>query len=142
VAGKTEFQPHNTVTISPVIVTYEDAIGLGSVRRWAERKMRDALKTEGVDAAKVGPLLILTTHDIEMLEALSHKNQWADMIRGYSKYVQNHPDDPIATFGVFLSKNNHQSEEPGTSFLAKAFTNALKFVEQHLPARVCTSSPS
>jgi hypothetical protein len=142
VAGKTGFQPHNTVTIIPVLVTYEDAIGFGSVRRWADRKMRDALKTEGVDAAKVGPLLILTTHDIEMLEALSHKNQWADLMRGYAKYVQDHPDDPIATFGVFLSKNNFQSEEPGTSFLAKAFSNALMFAEQHLPERICTLSPS
>jgi hypothetical protein len=136
VSGKSEFLPADKTTIIPVLVAYEGAIGLGSVRRWADGKMRDALKKEAVDAAKIGPLLILTIHDIEVLEALSHKNQWADMIRGYAKYVQDHPDDPIATFGVFLSKNNFQSEEPGTSFLAKAFTNALKFAEQHLPARV------
>jgi hypothetical protein len=136
VSGKTEFQNANTETIIPVIVTYEDAIGLGSVRRWADGKLRDALTKAGVDPAKVGPLLILTTHDIELLEALSHKNQWSDMIRGYAKYVQDHPDDPIATFGVFLSKNTFQAEEPGTSLLAKAFADALKFAEQHLPERV------
>lgn len=135
VSGKIEFCHANKTTIIPVLVAYEDAIGLGSVRRWADGKMRDAFKKEGVAAAKVGPLLILTIHDIEVLEALSHKNQWAELIRGYAKYVQNHPDDPIATFGVFLSKNNFHSEEPGTSFLAKAFTNALNFAEQHLPER-------
>jgi hypothetical protein len=142
VSGKTEFCQANKTTIIPVLIAYEDAIGLGSVRRWADRKMRDALKKEGVDAAKVGPLLILTIHDIEVLEALSHKNQWADLIRGYAKYVQDHPDDPIATFGVFLSKNNFHSEEPGTSFLPKAFTNALKFAEHHLPERICTAASS
>lgn len=133
VSGNTEFCPANKTTVIPVLVAYEDAIGLGSVHRWADGKMRDALKKEDVDAAKVGPLLILTIHDIEVLEALSHKNQWADLIRGYAKYVQDHPDDPIATFGVFLSKNNFHSEEPGTSFLAKAFANAQKFAVQHLP---------
>ncbi len=142
VSGKTEFCPADKTTIIPVLVAYEDAIGLGSVRRWADEKMRDALKKEGVDAAKVGPLLILTIHDIEVLEALSHKNQWADLIRGYAKYVQDHPDDPIATFGVFLSKNTFHSEEPGTSFLAKAFTKALKFAEQNLPERIGTSALS
>jgi hypothetical protein len=142
VSGKTEFCQADKITLIPVLVAYEEAIGLGSVRRWADEKLRDALKKEGDDAAKVGPLLILTIHDIELLEALSHKNQWADLIRGYAKYVQDHPEDPIATFGVFLSKTNFLSEESRTSFLAKAFTKALKFAQQHLPERAGASASS
>jgi hypothetical protein len=136
VSGKGEFCPTDKTTIIPALVAYEGAIGLGSIRRWVDGKMRDALKKESVDPARVGPLLILTIHDIEVLEALAHKNQWVDMIRGYAKYVQDHPDDPIATFGVFLSKNNFESEDPETSFLAKAFSNALEFAKQHLPERI------
>jgi len=139
VSGKSEFCPTDKTTIIPVLVAYEGAIGLGSIRRWADGKIRDALKKEGVDPARVGPLLILTIHDIEVLEALAQKNQWVDMIRGFAKYVQDHPDDPMATFGVFLSKNNFQSEDPGTSFLAMAFSNALKYAEQRLPERTQSS---
>jgi hypothetical protein len=135
VSGQSEFCPTDKTTIIPILVTYEDAIGLGSVRRWVDGKMHDALKKERFDPARVGPLLILTIHDIEVLEALTHKNQWVEIIRGYAKYVQDHPDDPIATFGIFLSENHFQSEDPGTSFLAKANSNALKFSEQRLPER-------
>jgi hypothetical protein len=133
VSGQCEFCPTDKTTIIPVLVAYEDAIGLGAIRQWVDEKMRGALNKEGVDLAKIGPLLILTIHDIEVLEALAHKNQWVDMIRGYAKYVQDHPDDPMATFGVFLSTNAFQSEDPGTSSIAKAFSNALKFAEQRLP---------
>jgi hypothetical protein len=136
VSSQREFCPTDKTAILPVLVAYEDAIGLGSIRRGVDGKMRDALKKERVDPARVGPLLILTINDIEVLEAFTHKNQWVDMIRGYAKYVQDHPDDPMATFGIFLSKNNFQPEDPGTSFVAKAFSNALKFAAQRLPERI------
>jgi hypothetical protein len=72
----------------------------------------------------------LTIHDIERLEALSIKNSWTEIISGYAKYVQDHPDDPMATFGIYLSKSNFQTEERGTSFLAKAFENAMEFAKK------------
>lgn len=139
VSGRTQFCPTAKTVIIPVLVTYEDAVGLGAVRRWVDAKMRDALTTEGVDPTTVGPLLILTIHDIESLEALAHRNQWVEVVRGFAKYVQDHPGDPIATFAVFLSKSNFQAEDPGTSFVAKTFSNAMKYAEQHLPERMDSS---
>jgi hypothetical protein len=133
VSGQSEFCPTEKTAIIPMLVAYEDAIGLGAIRRCVDEKLRAALKKEAVDLARIGPLLILTAHDIEVLEALAHKSQSVEMIGGYAKYVQAHPDDPMATFGIFLSKSNFQSEDPGTSVLAKAFSRALKFAEQHLP---------
>jgi hypothetical protein len=139
VSVRSEFCQTDKTTMIPVLIAYEEAVGLGAIRRWADEKMRNAISKDGRDLARIGPLLVLTIHDIEVLEALAHKNQWVEMIRGYVKYVQDHPDDPMATFGVFLSKNNFQSEDPGTSFVATGFSNALKFAEQHLPERISTS---
>jgi hypothetical protein len=94
------------------------------------------LTKEKVDQGRIGPLLILTIYDIEVLEALTHRNQWAEIIRGYAKYVQEHIDDPIATLGVYLSKCSFKSEDPGTSSLAKAFTKAMAFAQERLAEKL------
>src|SRR5262249_41114904 len=83
VSGQSQFRPSAKTTMIPVLVTYEDAVGLGAIRRRVDGKLRDTLKSEGVDPTAVGPLLILTIQDIESLEALAHRNQWADVVRGY-----------------------------------------------------------
>ena len=81
-------------------------------------------------------MLILTIYDIEVLEALTHKNQWVEIIGGYAKYVQEHIDDPIATLGVYLSKFGFKSEDPGTSCLARGFAKAVKFAEERLAEKL------
>jgi hypothetical protein len=141
-SGRSEFRLSDTAAITPALVTYEDAIGLGAVRKRADRKLRDTLSTAGADLARIGPLLILTIHDIEVLEAFAHKNRWVDVLRGYAAYVQEHPGDPLATFGIFLSKSSFHSEDPGTSFVAKAFSAAITFAEENLPGVICPASPS
>jgi hypothetical protein len=129
-SGHSKFCATVTTSVVPVLVTYDEGLSLGAIRRWADGKMRQALKKEGINTSQVGPLLILTIHDIERLEALSIKNSWTEIISGYAKYVQDHPDDPMATFGIYLSKSNFQTEERGTSFLAKAFENAMEFAKK------------
>jgi hypothetical protein len=141
VSGRTPFCPTDKTTIIPVLVAFEDVMGLGAIRRWVDDKLRDSLTKEGVDSSRVGPLLILTINDVEVLEALTHKNQWVDVIRGYAKYIQDHPDDPIATFPVYLSTCNFKQEDPGTSFVAKGVAKALEFAVEKLPKSVPTNSP-
>jgi hypothetical protein len=120
-------------TVIPALVTYEDAVSLGAVRRWANARMRAALMEQGIDPANVGQLIILNTHDIERLEALTHKSTWANMIKGYADYAKTHPDDPIATFDVYSHKVDLPQEDPDTSFLAKTFRNAVTFAQTALP---------
>jgi hypothetical protein len=136
VSGKTQFRPTGKTTIIPVLVTYEDAMNIGAIRKGVDEKMRDTLTKDKVDSSRVGPLLILTIYDVEVLEALTHKNQWVEIIGGYAKYVQEHMDDPIATLGVYLSKCSFKSEDPGTSCLARGFAKAMKFAEERLAEKL------
>jgi hypothetical protein len=130
VVGKSKpFTVTNGIQIIPVVVVYEEAVGLGAIRRWADTRMREALMKENVDLARVGPLLVLTIHDIELLEALAIKQGWSDIIDGYVKYVLDHSTDPMATFSIFVSKQSYRSEDPGSSFIAKRFASAVAFAE-------------
>ncbi len=97
--------------------------------RWADARMREAFKELGIDPESVGQLLILNTHDIERLEALTHKTAWVKMIKAYAEYAKTHCDDPIATFDVFSFKKDLPSEDPGTSFLARTFEKAMTFAQ-------------
>jgi hypothetical protein len=94
------------------------------------------LKKGQVDPSRIEPLLILTISDIEVLEAKTHKSRWTEIIGGYAKYVQEHVDDPIATLGVYLSKGSFESEEPGTSSLARSFAKAITFAQERLPEKL------
>jgi hypothetical protein len=51
----------------PVIVAYEEAIALEAVRQEADTKLRAALAKERVPTDRVGPLLLLSIGEVEML---------------------------------------------------------------------------
>ena len=133
--GRARIRLTGTQRVIPALVAYEDAVSLGAVRRWADARLREGLKEYGIDPEKVGQLIILNTHDIERLEALTHKSEWVKMITGYADYAKAHPDDPIATFDVFSLKASLPSEDPGASFLAKTFSQAIAFTQASLPIR-------
>ena len=132
-SGGANFTLTSTMKVIPALVVYEDAVSLGAVRQWANARLCSALEEHGVDPDRISQLLILSIHDLERLEALTHKTSWAKMIGEYADYASTHRDDPIANFDVFAFMHALPSEDPGTSLLAKLFDKAMTFAQESLP---------
>jgi hypothetical protein len=91
-------------TILPVIVAYEEAFGLHAVRNIVERRFRSFLSASGVDDPRIGPLLILTAYDLEVLEVVRHhsKDGVESLLCQYAAYVKANPGDRVGGLHSFL----------------------------------------
>ena len=90
-------------TIIPMLVTYEDAVALEAVRQHAELRFTESLQKQGVESSQIGPLLIFSVHDVELLETLATKRPAKELVASYAKHVRDNPKDRIGNFRTFAA---------------------------------------
>ena len=98
--------------VIPVIITLEGTMGLEAIRQMAEKKLLDSLAAKGATTDRVGPLLVLTVGEMELLEALSRSHPPMTLIREYIAYVRDNPKDRAGSFRGYIS-NRGLTQEPG-----------------------------
>jgi hypothetical protein len=98
--------------IHPVLVTFEEALGLESVRQMAEAKFTSALQVDGEKRQQIGALLILTVEEIEILEGLALRHPAEDIVRDYVAYVTTHPKDRAGSFRSFICNSEYNKNPP------------------------------
>lgn len=123
--------------IHPVLVTYEEAVGLESVRQQAETKFMGALQREGARSDQVGHLLILTVEEVEILEKLALDHSPEDLIADYVNYVVANPKDRAGSFRSFVynGKYNAPRPSPGSSMVEECYRKAMDAIGEELNRR-------
>lgn len=123
--------------IHPVLVTYEEALGLESVRQQAEVKFTSALQIDDRRRKQVGPLLILTIEEVEILEGLALRHPPEDIIRDYAAYVTANPKDRASSFRSFIfnSGYNKNPSRPIDTMLGECYRRAMDQIRPELEKR-------
>jgi hypothetical protein len=97
--------------IHPVLVVYDELIGIQAVRQLAQTQFDEAIALDDIlkdkVKEKVGALLILTVDEVELLEALSHTKQVEKLLGEFAEYVAKHSNDRGATFRSFLTNHGY-----------------------------------
>jgi hypothetical protein len=112
-------------------------VGLEAVRQLAEAKLADALELDGVARKQVGRLLILTIHEIEILDKLALEHSPEEVIADYAAHVSANPKDRAGSFCsfVFNSKYNTRRPAAGTSMVDKLAQKAMDEIGRELERR-------
>jgi hypothetical protein len=125
----------------PVIVTYEEALGLEAVRQIAEREFVKALQEKNVNTERIGPLLVLTIGEVEVLESLTRKYGCVQLLKEYAAHVRQKPTYRVGGFSKFLQERGYVMDAQAGPSLAqrnhqRAFDEAQAIIERVLPARL------
>jgi hypothetical protein len=121
--------------IIPVIVNYESSINFEAVRRYAEKKFLDCLPAS-VDREKIGPLLLLSVGDVELLEAVSSQHGMIKMLLDFASQVNGNQKDHSYSFNSFLHAGRYiQSSQYDHSLLYKLQQRAVTEATEELASR-------
>jgi hypothetical protein len=127
--------------ILPTLVTYEEAVGFESVRQYAHQKFFEALDVPDTELARIGPLLILTVEEIEILEGLAKQGYLADeILREYIAYVQENPRNYSGSFRRFTSKRKYPKRSSEQSMVAKIYQRSFQTIGAELEKRFAALS--
>src|SRR5262249_4000037 len=123
--------------IHPVLVTYEEAIGLESVRQQAEAKFNVALQAEEGKRKQVGRLLILTVEEVEILDGLALRHSAEAVIRDYADYVRANPKDRVGSFRSFVCNSQYNYNPPRliNTMAGKCYQKAMDEIGAELQRR-------
>jgi hypothetical protein len=133
-AGKSVTDVSKCRKVIPALIVYEEGVSLGAIRRFGDRQFRGFLATKGVDTDRVGPLLILSIHDMELLEKASRVESWAAIFEGYAGWVASHPDDPVGNFHTYIARRGLIDRvRAGESLTDRLYAQALERAQAELP---------
>jgi hypothetical protein len=123
--------------VYPVLVTFEEALGLESVRQQAETKFIAALQVDHEKRKQVGELLILTVEEVEILEGLALRHSLEDVIQDYANYVRAHPKDRAGSFRSFIcnSEYNKNPPRPIDTMVGECYRRAMDHIGPELERR-------
>jgi len=122
--------------IFPVLVTYEEAVGVEAVRQIAEAKFRAELKGHELDTSKVGPLLVLSIDDVEAMESLAPVCIPRDILHEYADYIQQNPKDRAGSFRSFVYNRGYGKDlRVSESLTGRLYSHAVQLVRDELDRR-------
>ena len=123
--------------IHPVLVTYEEALGLEAVRQQAQAKFTSALRIDDTRREQVGVLLILTVDEVEILEGLALRHPAENIISEYAAYVTANPKNRTGSFRSFVcnSEYNKNAHNPNETLVGKCCLRALDQIASELKKR-------
>lgn len=123
-------------TILPAIVVYDESLGLEAVRQRADVKLRAALEKLSVDPDRIGPLLVLTIEDMEILDALAKRQTAKDVLTTYAQYVREHLTDRLGSFRSFVANSGYQKNRPeDPTFSERLFRKAWESARADIASR-------
>lgn len=138
--GETVHCGRHTIDVSscecviPVVVWYEESGGNHATRLYLEEIFNSLLNVPEDVRHRIGPLLLLTTHDVEVLERFANIQPAEELLRDYATFVRNNPRDPHGTFRTYAyRKFGDQSVEQ--AFIPTKFAKLFEFVSNEFRKR-------
>lgn len=93
-----------TSKIIPVLVVYDDSLGLHAIRNHIESKFLEKARSRQIPLDRVGPLCLLTTRDIESIQNYSSGVSVSTIFNEYCDYLIKGRDDTTGSFHGFASQ--------------------------------------
>lgn len=124
-----------TSTIIPVLVVYDDSLGLHAVRNHVEAKLLAEVRNRKLPEDRIGPLCILTMRDVESIQDYSSGVSVEAIFKDYCEYLVKGREDTTGSFhGFIISK--YKGKQTCQCFVQAKVGQLLKGVlEQMLAAR-------
>ena len=85
-----------------VACSYEEAMGFHAVQHRAQRRMNELLAGHDVPPEKVGPVLLLTIGDLEVIQDLQAKISVERLLLDYSACVFESSANPAGSFHSYV----------------------------------------
>jgi hypothetical protein len=127
----------------PVIVAYEEAVGIEAIRQEADVKLRQALAKERAPTDSVGPLLVLNIDEVEILEDLAHRYSPLAVIHDYVDYLRKNPRDRAGSFRSFVTNHGYGDDrEPDRSLVQRIFHRAMELAKAEIEPRQQPAPPA
>jgi hypothetical protein len=129
--------------IIPVIITLEESMGLEAIRQMADKKLHDALTAKAASTDRIGPLLVLTVGEVELLEALSRSHSPISLIHDYSSHVRENSKYRAGSLRSYVSNRGLTQETGfGPSFSQQSQQLAFEEARAELEKRMGASGLS
>ncbi len=127
--------------IHPVLVTYEQGVGLESVRQVAASQFNSALKIDNAARQRVGELLILTIDELEILDGLACYHAVEEVVNAYVAHIRANPTDRAGSFRSFIinSKYNQRSARSPETFVASQYRTEFGEISADIQKRYATA---
>lgn len=107
--------PADTVII-PTLVVYDDCLGIHAIRNHLDGILQSAVEERGLIKNRIGPLVVLTTRDVEGLQEFSTRRDVSAIISDYCEHLAKFPGDMAGSFHGFLLQG-YRSVNPRESFV-------------------------
>ena len=91
-----------TSKIVPVLVVYDDALGLHAIRNHVEQKFLTEVRNRSLPEDRIGPVCILTIRDVESLQDYSSGVSVETVFKDYFKYLVKGREDTTGSFHGFI----------------------------------------
>lgn len=127
----------NHPLIHPVLITYEEAMGLESVRQHCQEKFSSALQIESEKRKQIGELLVLTIEEIEILERLALKDSPETILQEYVAYLRAHQNDRAGSFHSFVCSSRFNRNPPPLeeTLVGNCYKEAMRQIGQEIKQR-------
>jgi hypothetical protein len=121
--------------ILAAIVVYDEGLGLHAIRNLVEERFRESLRDKGVSDGRIGPLLILTIRDIEVLEDVRQVASVERLLLDYAEFVRRNPRERTGSLNSFVYNRFPKKEANGNSLTEKTFQRVLDEAADELQKR-------
>ena len=96
----------------PVLVWYEEAADNAATRHFLNEVFVEQLSSEGGDLSRMGPLVLLSTHDVEMFEQCSEYLAPNVLLERYVAFIYANRDNLNCTFLRYVYSTFQGREQP------------------------------
>ncbi len=109
-------------TIYPVLVLYEESLSLHAVRTYMQGNLTKELSSRGTPTERIGPLVLLTVRDLELLTSIAKSHTVESVFSSYSDHLSKSPNEHLGSFGGFLRSRYMTNDHATTSVTGRAHT--------------------
>ena len=120
----------------PMILIYQEGLQLHATRSFLERRFRKSLSDRGVSCDAVGPLLLLSLQDIEMISELALHQDVGKLLDDYAQSVDVDRRDLFGSFHNYVCCKGNAVIHPRNSPIMADATAILEWAEEELKRRI------
>ena len=107
-AGEAELPDLSNHKLLPTIIVYDHLLGMHTLQRRADRMLRELLDRKEIQNDRIGPVIILTIDDIELLETLQSQASIEQILNAYADFLTLNSKDRTGSFRDFAF-NHYQN---------------------------------
>ncbi len=130
VSGGDTFDLAGCTKLYPVLVLFDEGLGVHAVRRFLQDRFDEAMAKSNVSSDRVGPLMLLTVRDVETLAIAGHSLSVEKVLDEYGRHLLSQPGDYTGSFHSFLRFTFGETLQPEKSLTYQEHVQALEELQE------------